>query len=108
MRLNPRARALLTGVGVVHGPEVLLELEIGEENPNPRPELALAPLAPRVQDRSPHSRHQQHRLHPRPTSAAAPPPPAPATEPGDPEAAVAEHPRVEMETRREKVDMRAR
>jgi hypothetical protein len=70
-----------TGVGVVERPEVLLEVEVGQEDahPDPEVELGVGPAA-RVQHGAAHPGHQQHRLpaslfvviFPDPPASAAP------------------------------------
>lgn len=80
-----------TGLRIVKGPEVLFELEIGKEDPDPDADGGAVLLAPRVQNRAPHSGDQEHRVEVRvrlPSPAAAA---DPAPEGGEAQAAIAEH-----------------
>jgi len=91
-----------TGVGVVERPEVLLEVEVGEEDAHPDPEVELGVgLAARVQHGAAHPGHQQHRLPASLLAVVIPDPSASAAPAVEAAAAAAEHADAQSERRAE-------
>lgn len=51
-----------TCFGVVYGPEILLEIKVGQEDPDPSPDLEPVLLVPSVEDGASDARYEEDRI----------------------------------------------